>query len=105
MASVELFGGAEEEGAVNAKDGDVRGDVFVLQDVGLAVGEVLGCDGRDSGRFGDAVDVEERGEGHADSTATVRSANTVRAKVVTQTAMSVFERRRMVPISRHSPML
>ncbi len=30
----ELFGCAEEEGAVDAKDGDVGGDVFVLQDVG-----------------------------------------------------------------------
>src|SRR5260370_6231078 len=63
----ELFGGAEEEGAVNAKDGDVGGDVLVLQDVRLAVGEVLGGDGRDGRGLGDAVDVEECGEGHADS--------------------------------------
>ncbi len=33
----------------------------------LTVGEVFGGDGRDGGGFGDAVDVEECGEGHADS--------------------------------------
>ena len=33
----------------------------------LTVGEVLGRDGGDGGGFGDAVDVEERGERHADS--------------------------------------
>ncbi len=42
-------------------------DVLVLEDVGLAVAEVLAGDGLDGGGFSDAVDVEERGEGHADS--------------------------------------
>ena len=41
------------------------GNFFVLEDVGLAVAQILFGDGSDGGGFGDAVDVEERGERHA----------------------------------------
>ena len=44
--------------------------------------------GRDGGGFGDAVDVEQRGEARPTATATVRSAKTVSAKVTSQTEMA-----------------
>ena len=58
----QLFGGAEEKRAVDAQDRDVGRDDAALQDVGQAVADVLVGDGRDGGGFGDAVDVEQRGE-------------------------------------------
>jgi hypothetical protein len=41
----QLFGGAEEEGAVDAEDADVGGNLFVLKDMRLAVAEIFGGDG------------------------------------------------------------
>ena len=53
--------------------------------------------------LGGKADVTSRGAGA--STATVRSAKTVSARVTSQTLMSVFVSFRSCGISRHSPML
>ena len=60
-----FVGGAEEKRAVDAKDGDMRRNVLVLEDMGLAVAEILARDGSDGSGFSDAIDVEESGQRHA----------------------------------------
>jgi len=73
---------------VHSQDRDVRRYDLILQDVGDAFGEVLRCYRRHRCRF--------------TPTATERSANAVRTKVVNQTAMSAFESRTIAPISRQT---
>src|ERR1700728_1881838 len=58
---------SEEKRSVNTEDGDIGRDFFVLQDMRLAIAEVVGCDGFDGGGFGNAIDVEQGGESHADA--------------------------------------
>ena len=60
-----LLRGSEEEGPVDAEDGDVGWDVLVLKDVSLPVAEIVARDRSDRGGFSDAVDVEQRSERHA----------------------------------------
>ena len=60
-----LVGGSEQERAVNAEDGGVVGDVFVLQDVHAAVFDVLVGDFRDGGGGGDPADEQQRSQNHS----------------------------------------
>ena len=52
---------------MDAEDGDVRGDFFVLKNMGLAVAKIFAGDWLDGGGGGYAVDVQQGGEGHADA--------------------------------------
>ena len=61
-----LFGGAEEEGAVDAEERDVGRDDLALEVVGEAVADVGVVDGDDGGGFCHAADVKQGGEAKAD---------------------------------------
>ena len=61
----QLFRGAEEKRAVDAQQRDVGRNDASLQRVRQAVADVVVGDGRDGGGFGDAIDVEQRGQRHA----------------------------------------
>ena len=61
----QLVGRAKQERSVNAEDGGVVGNVFVLQDVDAAVFDIVVGDLRDGGGVGDAADEEQSGEDHS----------------------------------------
>src|SRR5271168_2156211 len=63
--AIEFFAGTEEEGTVNAKDGDVAGQDLVLKNVKLSLYDVLFGDARDGGGQGHFADVDQRGEDHS----------------------------------------
>ena len=65
MTTRDFVGRAEQERSVDAEDGDVVGDVFVLQDVDAAVFDVIVGDLRDGRGGGDAADEEQRGQHHS----------------------------------------
>src|SRR5450631_402586 len=60
------FGCSEQEWAVDAEDSCVRGNFLVLEDVGRVSPQVFVCNDRNSCRLRDLIDVEKRGERHAD---------------------------------------
>ncbi len=101
-----FVGGAEQERSMDAEDGGIVRDVFVLENVHASVFDVVVGDLRDGGGRGDAADEEQRGQNHSGFDGyRVRSAKTVRAKVTSQMLMSVFVSFSNCGISRHSPML
>ena len=63
----QLLRGAEEERAVDAQERDVGRNDAALQRVRQAVADVVVGDRSDGGGFGDAIDVEQRGQRHADA--------------------------------------
>ena len=61
----DLVGGAEQKWPVDAEDGGVVGDVFVLQDMHASVFDVVAGDLRDGGGRGHAADEEQCGQDHS----------------------------------------
>src|ERR1700730_4036805 len=57
--------GAEQERSVDAEDGGVARDVFVLENVHASVFDVVVGDLQDGGGRGDAADEEQRGQNHS----------------------------------------
>src|SRR5262249_58437828 len=56
---------AEQERAVDAEDGRVVGDVFILKNVNAAVFNVVVGDLRDGGGRSDTADKQQSGQNHA----------------------------------------
>src|ERR1700681_4419678 len=60
-----FVGGAEQERSVDAEDGGIVRDVFVLENVHASVFDVVVGDLRDGGGRGNAADEEQRGQNHS----------------------------------------
>src|SRR4051794_12028181 len=101
----QLLRGSKQKRPVNPKNGNIPGNLLVLQDMRAAIPNIFFRYRRNRSRCEIRWMYSSAARIVPTSTATVRSAKTVSANVTAQTAMSAFESRTIVPISRHSPML
>src|SRR5579871_1249852 len=57
----------EKKWSVNTENGDIGGNVLVLENMRLPIFQIFACDWRNRRRLRDAIDIEERCQRHADS--------------------------------------